>query len=357
MEGAMWDMHIRMAHAEWLAIRERYVRSQAYLRARGSLVGKAPRFYRIGPGHNAAGEPVKTLLPTAEGRKYVPAIFAKVIAGMALVAIAAWLDSEGVKPVAEGRNKSGIWSEWSLSRLIRNPVYSGTRKAADGTVELEVEALATIDTQRQAAEMLGRRVKPGRSTVRHEKALLAGLKCGNPKCDASGTPDTISPMYRIQPRGGQWYYRCKGTGAQRKGCGNMVPPNDLNDLIIVAFETWNDEPHTATEYVPGDSTADLVERLRLKASQAKTRQEANVLWDQIEQLEAQPSTEGHWETVTYDDYSRADHFLSLDPDGRRSELAKHDIRAWKESGRILATIDGALARKGRSALYAAPEGG
>jgi len=67
-EGAMWDMYVRMAHQEWLGIRERYVRMQSFKRSIGSLVGRAPWGYRIGPGTNAYGQPIKTLVPTDDGR-------------------------------------------------------------------------------------------------------------------------------------------------------------------------------------------------------------------------------------------------------------------------------------------------
>ena len=84
MDGAMWDLMIRAAHQEWLSISERYTRMYSYKRQVGSFAGRPPWGYRIGPGVNAKGQPVKTLIPTDEARRWVPAVFAKVIGGMSL---------------------------------------------------------------------------------------------------------------------------------------------------------------------------------------------------------------------------------------------------------------------------------
>jgi Recombinase len=129
MDGAMWALMIRAAHQEWLSISERYTRMHRSRRAAGSFTGRPPWGYRIGPGVNAKGQPIKTLIPTDEARQYVPAIFEKVIGGMSLRHLADWLDEQGVKPMGV-KGTAGRWGETSLCQLVRNPVYSGRRKNA-----------------------------------------------------------------------------------------------------------------------------------------------------------------------------------------------------------------------------------
>ena len=60
------------------------------------------------------------------------------------------------------------------------------------------------------------------------KPLLAGLKCA--PCG--------SPMYRIhagsRDGGKYYYYRCAGSGPQRKGCGNVVPLAQTETIVADA---------------------------------------------------------------------------------------------------------------------------
>jgi hypothetical protein len=62
------NARIRRAHQEWLSISERYTRMHRSRRAAGSFTGRPPWGYRIGPGVNAKGLPIKTLIPTEEVR-------------------------------------------------------------------------------------------------------------------------------------------------------------------------------------------------------------------------------------------------------------------------------------------------
>lgn len=112
-DGIRWDLAKRLAHDEWLRIQERYLRMQRTLKAKGSLVGKAPWGYEIAPGVNEHGQSVKTLVPTPEGRKAIPVIFQKVIKGESLRVIAAWLDGQGYGPA--GERGATNWSEARLS--------------------------------------------------------------------------------------------------------------------------------------------------------------------------------------------------------------------------------------------------
>jgi DNA invertase Pin-like site-specific DNA recombinase len=135
-EGGMWDLYLRMAHQERLAIQERYGRMQRHKIATESLVGRPPWGYEVGPGLNDYGQPIKTIVPTEDGRRWVPAIYEKIIGGMSLMDAAVWLTLHGVKPTGGYE-----WSQTSLSQMIHNPVYTGTRRA-DGKVMVN----ADVDT-------------------------------------------------------------------------------------------------------------------------------------------------------------------------------------------------------------------
>jgi hypothetical protein len=60
-------------------------------------------------------------------------------------------------------------------------------------------------------------------------------------------------MYR--KRGGsttRWtFYRCEGSGPQRKGCGNLVEFHRLENMVAVRVLAWHDEPYQLREWVDG----------------------------------------------------------------------------------------------------------
>lgn len=92
-------MYIRMAHAEWLAIQERYRRMMDHKHDAGSLVGRAPWGYEI-----VRGGGLKILEPSAEGRLWVPRIFAWIAEGRTLRSVGKELEANGVRSGApDGR--------------------------------------------------------------------------------------------------------------------------------------------------------------------------------------------------------------------------------------------------------------
>ena len=96
-----WQAEKRLARQEWEQIRERNGRFQRQIIARGKLVGGAPWGYEI-----TGDEYDKTIVPSELGRKWVPRIFDRCIAGDSLADIAAWLDSEGVPQLLGWRRRS-----------------------------------------------------------------------------------------------------------------------------------------------------------------------------------------------------------------------------------------------------------
>jgi site-specific DNA recombinase len=196
---------------------------QNALRAAGSAVGKAPWGYEI-----TMVDGRKLFVPTADGRKYIPAIFARAIEGQSLRKIAAWLTAEGVPTYTGG----AVWNEGYLgTRLIKNPAYYGARRNAG---QLEIEALVSASMWQEANAALKSRIRPGRAASVNDKALLAPI-CG--ECHGKpreGCADGISPMYRVYSGNGEARkpcYRCTGHGPQRKGCGFMIETSQLDEWV------------------------------------------------------------------------------------------------------------------------------
>lgn len=320
-----------IAYAESRDKSDRVLINHAGKRAKGSVIGRSPFGYEIAPGFNAKGEQVKLFVPTATGRRYVPQIFQMAIDGKSLRDIAAWLDSQGVSTIS-----GQPWDDRYLgNRLIRNPVYYGQRRNGG---QLETEALVSYSVWEQANAALVSRVKPGRSTVKRDKPLLSPV-CGNPECDASG--EHPSPMYRYSTRGYE-YYRCTGSGPQRKGCGNAVPVESA-DAWVTETICGNADPHPERVFVPGDDRSDEIGKLRQTAMTAylnDDRAEFERLDSEAKALESEPATVAHWEesftchacgTVSalaecvsngHSIKTRGGHFTSLSPAQRREELAQ-----------------------------------
>jgi site-specific DNA recombinase len=270
-DGILWGVAAERAAEERKLIIDRVTDQMRRLEDNGKLHGRAPF------GYGTAGEKYdRRLVPTAEGRRYVPLIYQHAIEGWSLKRIAAWLTAEGVKPV------SGGWWPMAIALIIRNPTYRGHRCAQEpvppdetetrnvggeikvirwrygdtwtetprlvyGRVIHECEPLVDARTWRAASEALSAR--PGRGPRAAVPAMLAGvLFC--PRCDDS-------PMYRIQagPRRGRYvYYRCTGRGHDRRSCGNLVPAAAVEaaaDAVMAAA----DIPVMVKKVIPGNEAA------------------------------------------------------------------------------------------------------
>ncbi len=230
--------------------KSKHLPSRSALRTTGSAVRARSSAGRHSGTSPRARRTAAQLTATDEGRAYVPEIFARVIAGESLGAIARWLDAEGVAPTSGNK-----WWSRSLGLLVRNATYAGRRTddAAGKTIH-KCEALVDAATFRRAGEALDGRPKRGPANA-DGRAMLAGvLSC--PRCDDS-------PMYRINAggrgRGGADYYRCSGRGSQRRGCGNMVLLAAA-DALVSQWAANFDGPVMERRLVPGtDHAAELAE--------------------------------------------------------------------------------------------------
>lgn len=327
MSDVMLSLSATMARQESKRKGERITAKHAALRSNGSVVGRAPWGYEI-----AQQDGRKVLVPTSDGRNYVPAIYQKVIDGESLRSIAAWLTREGVK------TQTGlyVWNEGFIgNRLIKNTVYMGQRRNGG---QLETEALVSPTTWQQANAALASRVKVGRGTTKAEKAFVS------PVCGACFADDYRSPMYRIftGPKSNRRaYYRCTGRGPQRKGCGAPLIPADELDGAVREAMLSNQQPHVEHVFVAGDDRADEIARLRERGAEAMRKGDYVVVSDmmkQADELEAQPAIRPHWEDVTTD-ITEAEHFASLSAEEQRDYLTRFEISAHRhDDGHVIVTL-------------------
>jgi site-specific DNA recombinase len=282
-DGMLWGAAAERAHEERQEIIERVTRELEALQEAGKLVGR-PSF-----GYTSAGDKYnRFLVPTDEGRIYIPLIYQHCIEGWSLEKITMWLNAEGVRPV------SGVWWPRSIAGLIKNPVYKGHRckkevippddveerdgkviryRYGDAWVETprwqygktvhRCEPLVDAPTWKRANEALATRPNRGHVDPGRRAMLAEALYC--PNCEDS-------PMYRHRAlsRGRPYfYYRCFGRGSERRSCGNMVRVELVNAAVNEIMATAFDIPVMRYEVVYGNEAeieAEL-ERIKFELSQ------------------------------------------------------------------------------------------
>jgi site-specific DNA recombinase len=268
-DGWQWEAMAKQARATWEANRQASVDAQEELRARGRLAGGHIPF-----GFTSFGEyKDKIMVPTEEGRRLIPVIFAMCIAGKSLAVIAEWLS---------GQTGHG-WHARSIAGIIRNQSYVGWRCDSNGMRIMECEPiLVTPDgkpdwvTFSAAGKALRKRPARGPSKPDNRAMLALVLRCGNPECDATGAPD--SPMYRLPSETSRngvkvkvLYYRCCGRGRSRKGCGNMVPVGMVDDAVNTIIADSFDTPVMVSKLIPGHDYSAEIEGLKSEAKQLMLR--------------------------------------------------------------------------------------
>jgi DNA invertase Pin-like site-specific DNA recombinase len=257
--------------------------------------GNAPwGFEVVGPKYG------KTLRPTELCRAYVPQIFQRCIDGQSLRQIAVWLDSENV-PTARG----GKWNEGSVRWIIRCRTYAEKPH--------EIIRPTIFDRANDALKNRGKR-GPAQNPP-----MLAKLRCN--RCG--------SPMYRIKAgKRAKIFYRCYGSGPQRKGCGNMVPLA-LTDFIVASqIFVHSTEPHTIKSWVDGQNWDDEISNVKQsirEAADAERFGEMPALQTKLADYRSRDNIPGHYDYIETGQTVGA-HFWSLDNDGKREYLATRDIR-------------------------------
>jgi hypothetical protein len=138
---------------------------------------------------------------------------------------------------------------------------------------------------------------------------------------------------RIKDRYGKYYtyYRCTGRGARRKGCGNMILLEPLERFVRVWTLIVSDKPHQVRTWVEGTNwdaeIADTKQDMR-EAVEAEDFDRMPELRARLEDYRNREVIRGRWE---YEDtgLTVGQYFASLDDDGKREYLQRHDIRAEK----------------------------
>jgi DNA invertase Pin-like site-specific DNA recombinase len=294
-----------IAHQESVTKSDRIKIKHTGLKDKGSYIGRPSWGYEIVKLDDGR----KTLVPTAEGREWVPVIFRMMIEGHSRLDIAQRLTSAGLKTM----NGNTAWSQQGVGVLISNPAYMGNPR---NNPTLEIEALVSPSEWQEANYALrDRSTWKGRGTTKHPKALL------KPLC-----PNCKSPMYRLPVR--VVYYRCHGNGTG-KSCGApMIPCAELDNAVIEAMLS-DHSLRVVTEFIPGDTSTDALAKLQEQiaaAARAKDFVKVAELTGEAMRLADEPSSPAR--TVPkVTSTTVADHFASLDLDGRRAFLAEYEIIA------------------------------
>jgi DNA invertase Pin-like site-specific DNA recombinase len=336
-----WAATKREARREWENIRERSMRAQAGIRDNGGFVGKPPW------GYVTTGDKYrKTIIPTDEGRMYIPEIFRRVIKGDSLATIAAWLSAE------TDRN----WWARSIGAMVRNSTYIGHVTDGSGRIVHECEAIVDAGIFQRAAKRLDNAPKRGK-ILAENRAMLAGAAfcpCCQDTLESLVKP---SPMYRINgantrkdgSKGSNYYYRCSGRGPQRKGCGNMVPVHEADMWVDEVIRKHWDKPVITRKLIPGHNhdaeIAGVEYQLRELAKQGYDEDEEDKrrmeLRAEKKRLMALPAVPDKWADVE-GDMTYAAEWAATPVNGRGAWLAEHGIMvmvAKPEYGRAVAWRD------------------
>jgi len=318
-----WEANAAQAHKEWEEGRERSIRQRTKLMELGKLVDRLPWGYMsVGPRYDHHPE------TTEQGREYAPLIFEKVRDGMPLAKIADWLDSEGVR--TNGKMLVA-WSPKTVLRMVRNPIYYGSKQDAKGVEVMQVPALVDAALWEAANKALSTTKRGRRGPASGKPALLTSvLFCQ--RCHLNGIE---SPMRRIKPIQG-YHYRCWGTGQNPKGCGNMVPL-DATDVLAINMLSLASDPWTEIQTIPGTSYEVDRAKIRLQMRELSSRglsreafqAESDRLWDVLEAIPT--DTEPKVETVETGE-TVGEHWVKLDREGRRAMMLE-DVRFYADNPR------------------------
>lgn len=290
-------------------------------------------------GYEVVGEKYnKRLVLTPIGRKYIPEIFQRCIAGQSCRTIALWLTAEGVPTNSKIAQE---WSDQSVGQMIRNPVYMGYRQDANGKVTHRCEAVVDADVFRRAGEAIDRRPKRGPVSPANGAMLAGSLFC--PMCGG--------PMYRVlsERRTGVKvpFYRCRGKapagggGVRRSECKNMVEVAVLDAIVSARIERW-DTPIMKTVVIPGHNheaeLKDIAFQLEGLGHQGLSREELrrkqDELWAEEDRLTALPVVEDEPRQIDTGRTYAGDWAKELDDPGRAAWLKAEKIRIFAMNQKI-----------------------
>lgn len=297
------------------------------IRVAGSFYGKVPWGYKTtGTRYSMR------LVPTDEGRKYIPEIFDRIITGESFETIAAWMQTQ----------TSRKWAKHTVEVIAHNEVYTGHATDVNGKWVHECEALITTTTYQRAQKSIDKRPKRGPS--KNDPYLLKGfLFC--PDCGGD------APMYRSFSSGKKQedgtrdmsniYLRCNGRQATvngavipRKGCGNMIRMEEADKVINAAMSAWQTHIYEIT-VIPGHNWENELAQVKAEIKQLASEDLTDSEYDaKLAELRAKRDDYMNRESVD-DDIKRTDtgitfgaRWSKLGEEGKRAFMATEKVKVY-----------------------------
>src|SRR5450756_251809 len=324
-QPGMLGIFFEMAKAESEIKRDRKEQGDSVRSQAGKLVGRGCWGYDIVND---------ILVPNTIGREWIPRIYQAAADGRSNRSISTELDANGIP----SPQKNGAWGNTSVRRMIINPTYKGDRSNKG---EMEYEPLVSADLWARANLAMRERDfggGRGRGTVTHTKALLRPF-CG--ECygvERDGCPNGQSPMYQTHStlKGKKFsYYACKGNGPRHKACGaKFIPAAELDELVEWAV-SCDITPHTTTVYHPAVDNTEAIKEIskRIRKADADGNDELlEALAAERAGLRLLGTIKPAWKEEKPSGMTRAQHYDTLDLDGKRELLAKIPFLARKVDG-------------------------
>ena len=302
--------------------------------ARGEwLGGPGPYGYDLDPA-------TKTLIPNADEAAVVQIIFDKYVSErLGATALANWLNDTGRRS-----RRGGLWTNQTVLRLVRNPVYVGKISHDETVHEGKHEPILDDATFDAAQQILNERAAESTAQApTTSEYLLTGLvRCL--ACEGAYVGVSAhgrSSTYR--------YYACRTrqvSGA--RGCpGHRVPADDLEAAVIDTLLNLYDDLNLFADAIHGAYQDTETERPRLEDELASTEAQLRDTTASIDRyLRA-------FETGTMPEAICAPRLAELSD--RRTELAAHrdqlqvQLRSTVPTTPSRQELEG-LAAKARNAL-------
>ncbi|OLT46977.1 hypothetical protein BJF85_00515 [Saccharomonospora sp. CUA-673] len=339
-----------VAEGELEAIKARTKASRAKLVELGRWHGGAtPYGYRSvkatdGDGYRLEVDP--------EQAEIVREIFERVADNWAVNKIVRDLNERGVKP---GRSHAKQWSGITVKRIVQGTAVLGQKKhhgklvlREDGMPMQFGEPLVSDDLYRTANAALASRKIPNRRS--HPQGLLLHVVyCG--ECYTRTEKETgegelvplyLNMQYRKDRKGTVYrYWRCRRR-VTTSGCSmKSITADDLEEAFTNDFlGRIGHTEVTDSVWIPGTDTAAELEQVQRAIARVRSEADAGLydddedgylerlknLTDRRRELEALPSTAGHWEQhPTGETYREA--WDRMDTDQRRELIHKTGIKA------------------------------
>ena len=344
VELLRWEFGAIKARQEWEETSKRYRRMQKHLRDNDYLVGRPPFGYRVVEHDNGkTKKPHKTLEPDPATAPYLLGMVDRYLAGATRVAIADWLNTEGITTTS-GRT----WQIKVITDVLRNPAMIGRRKDGNGKTILRFTPVLTdLGKWRELQHKLDE--TPRRGPASPDGAMLAGvLFCG--KC---GGIMHRRRVYNVRKDGSKQYnlyYRCDGTVRRRSTCHNMMPLADMDARVHEMVMTYGDLPHFAIEFTPEqESYQDEIDEIEAELRELYFdapdfhERQGTLLAErkQYRDMEDERKPDRYGEKAT--GVTTGEHWQSLDVQGKRAYLVDRKWRVYAhkdEAGELVVSREG-----------------